>query len=294
MRRTRCSAIRVARSTTAPATRSSWRDPAIRRSPACKTTRICSTSGAGGAVRSKSDLYSQSSRGGTLNAQYPLAALAPGAVPPGYLDTIANYWHQSPICGAQPFDPGRVYISSTIGGSTVRSRGLDASGQIVLGRSVIAQPSYAINGSTLVAADPRLLFPGSAYALGAQLPFRPLHRAGLLLDAIQRKAALEWVVNGTWVSANNQAGLSPYVIVATGVTWTAKRGRVSLFANNLFNSDTGLFARTEFAQALALRGGGTYLPIPTLLQPRTYTLLYSVRVERPPAPPAPPKPAPAR
>jgi hypothetical protein len=235
--------------------------------------------------------YDQVLRGGTLNAQYPLAALAPGAVPAGYVDAIATFWHQQSICGAQPFDPGRVYVSAPISGTTVRSRGIDASGQLVLGRSVIAQPSYAINGATLAASDSRLLFPGSAYAIGAQLPFRPLHRAGLLLDAVQRKASLEWVVNGTWVSANNSAGLSPYIIVATGVTWTAARGRFSLFANNLFNTDTGLFARTEFAQALALRGGGTYLPVPTLLQPRTYTLLYSVRIERPPAPPKPVAPA---
>jgi hypothetical protein len=235
--------------------------------------------------------YNQISRGGTLNAQYPVAALAPGAVPAGYVDAIAAYWHQPPICGAQPFDPGRVYLTAPIGGTTVRYRGVDASGQLVLGRSVIAQPSYSINGAVLIAGDPRLLSAGSAYAIGAQLPFRPLHRAGLLLDAAQRKASLEWVVNGTWVSANNQYGLSPYITVAAGVTWAAARGRFSLFANNLFNTDTGLFARTEFAQALALRGGGTYLPVPTLLQPRTYTLLYSVRIERPPERAKPAAPA---
>ena len=239
--------------------------------------------------------YTQLARGGTLNAQYPLAALGPDAVPPGYIDAIATFWHQQSICGAQPFDAGRVYVSAPIAGTAVRSRGMDASGQLVLGRSVIAQPSYSINGSTLAASDARLLYPGSAYAIGTQLPFRPLHRAGLLLDAVQRKASLEWVVNGTWVAANNPAGLSPYVIVSTGVTWSAKRGRFSLFANNLFNTDSGLFARTEFAQPLALRGGGTYVPVPTLLQPRTYTLLYSVRIEGPPPPkPAPAKPAPAR
>ncbi len=226
------------------------------------------------------DVYDQRRRGGTLNAQYPLAALAPGAVPPGYLAAIANFWHQTPLCGAQAFDPSRVYVGAPIAGTSVRSRGMDASGQLMLGRSVIAQPSYSVAGATLVRADPRLLATGSAYALGAQLPNRPLHRAGLLLDAIQKKAALEWVVNGTWVSANNPAGLSPYVTVAAGVTWIAKRGRLSLFANNLFNTDSGLFARTEFAQAQALQGGGTFLPIPTLLAPRTYTLLYSARMGR--------------
>jgi len=137
-----------------------------------------------------------------------------------------------------------------------------------------------MNAITLASGDPRLLYRGSPFAVGSQLPFRPLHKAGLLIDAVQPKAALEWVVNGTWVSANNPNSLTSYVQVAAGVTWSARRGRLTLFANNLFNADTGLFATQEFAQPLALRGGGTYIPVPTLLPPRTYTLLYSVRAGR--------------
>jgi hypothetical protein len=224
--------------------------------------------------------YDYTDRGGSIGAQFPLSALAPGALPPGYLAQIATFWQQPAICGAQAFDPGRVYVTEQISGVTVRYRGVDASGQIVLGRSVIALPSYSISGATLASSDPRLLFPGSIFGLGAQLPYRPLHKAALLLDAQQPKAALEWVVNGTWTSANNQNALSSYVAVAAGVTWTAPRGRLSLFANNLFNADTGLFATREFAQPLALRGGGTYVPVPSLLPPRTYTLLYSVRSGR--------------
>jgi Carboxypeptidase regulatory-like domain len=224
--------------------------------------------------------YDYTDRGGTLQAQFPLLALPPGAVPATYLDQLATFWHAGAICGAQAFDPTRVYVGEQISGATVRYRGVDASGQIVLGRAVIALPSYSVNGATLVSADPRLLYPGSPYEVGAQLPFRPLHKAGLLIDAQQRKAALEWVVNGTWVSANNQNALGSYVQVAAGVTWTAKRGRLTLFANNLFNADTGLFSTNEFAQPLALRGGGTYVPVPTLLTPRSYTLLYSVRSGR--------------
>jgi hypothetical protein len=101
-----------------------------------------------------------------------------------------------------------------------------------------------------------------------------------LVDAQQAKASLEWIVNGTWTSANNANGLGSYIVAAAGVTWNAPRGRFSLFANNLFNADSGLFATQEFAQPQNLRGGGTYLPVPTLIAPRTYTLLYSVRSGR--------------
>ena len=223
--------------------------------------------------------YNSLSRGGSLDAQFPLAALT-GGVPPGYLGIVEGFWHQGAICGAQAFDPARVFISERIAGPSVRSRGLDASGQIVLGRNVIALPSYAINSATLASTDRRLIYPNSAYAVGTQLPYRPLHKAGLLLDAVQPRASLEWVVNGSWTSGNNPNSLGSYILVSSGVTWTAPRGRLSLFANNLFNSDTGLFAGTEFVQPLGLRGGGTYVPVPTLLQPRTYTLLYSVRAGR--------------
>ncbi|MDQ6944072.1 MAG: TonB-dependent receptor [Candidatus Eremiobacteraeota bacterium] len=219
-------------------------------------------------------------RNGTFNAQFPLQALAPGTIPPGYVDQLAAYWHGGGICGGQAFDPSRIYVAEQIAGATLRYRSLDASGQIVLGRAVIALPSYSINGATLASGDPRLLFVGSTFAVGAQLPYRPLHKAGLLLDARQSRAGLEWVVNGTWTSGNNINSLGSYIQVAAGVTWTAQRGRVTLFANNLFNTDTGLFATREFVQPQALRGGGSYVPVPLLLPPRTYTLLYSLRAGR--------------
>jgi hypothetical protein len=219
-------------------------------------------------------------RNGSFNAQFPLQALAPGAIPPGYVDQLAAYWHGGGICGGQVFDPSRIYVAEQISGATVRYRSIDASGQLVLGRAVIALPSYSVNGASLVSADPRLLYAGSTFAVGAQLPYRPLHKAGLLLDARQPRAGLEWVVNGTWTSGNNLNSLGSYIQVAAGVTWTAQRGRVTLFANNLFNADTGLFATREFVQPQALRGGGLYVPVPLLLPPRTYTLLYSVRAGR--------------
>jgi hypothetical protein len=219
-------------------------------------------------------------RNGTFNAQFPLQTLAPGTIPPGYVDQLAAYWHGGGICGAQAFDPSRIYVAEQIAGATLRYRSIDASSQLVLGRAVIALPSYSINGVTLASADPRLVSPGSAFAVGAQLPYRPLHKAGLLIDARQPRAGLEWVVNGTWTSENNANSLGSYIQVAAGVTWTAQRGRLTLFANNLFNADTGLFATREFVQPLALRGGGSYFPVPLLLPPRTYTLLYSVRAGR--------------
>ena len=222
--RRRLSETRRARSTTAPPRRCGLPARPIRRRPAPRPTTSLSYSRRGKRGSLRLNGYDYTDRGGTLQAQFPLLALPPGAVPPGYLDQVATFWHAGTICGAQAFDPSRVYVAEQISGATVRYRGVDASGQIVLGRAVIALPGYSVNAATLVSSDPRLLFAGSPYAVGAQLPFRPLHKASLLIDALQRKAALEWVVNGTWVSADNGFALGSYIQVAAGVTWT-REGR---------------------------------------------------------------------
>ncbi|HEX3465468.1 MAG TPA: TonB-dependent receptor [Candidatus Elarobacter sp.] len=224
--------------------------------------------------------YDRLDRGSTLQSQFPLVGLPPDQIPAGYVDAIRAIWSSDAICGARPFDPSRIFVAEQIAGPAVRYRGFDASGQIMLGRQTVALPSYDVNGAVLESADPRLLVNGSPYFVGAQLPFRPLHRAGLTLDTRQPRGNLEYILDGRWTSANNAAGLSSYVIVSAGATWQAQRGRLTLLATNLFNADTGLFATQEFAQPLALRGGGTYVPVPTLLQPRSYTLLYSVRAGR--------------
>jgi hypothetical protein len=225
--------------------------------------------------------YWQTNRGGVLTAQYPLSAYTGAPLPAGYLNAIEAQWQAPTICGTQPFDPSRVYVSQQLTGQTVRYRGIDTSGQLVLGRAVIAQMTYSINGATLKALDPRLAAVGSDYIAGGQLPGRPLHKGSLLIDAVQPHAHLEYVVNGTWTASNNASGLGPYILVSSGVTWTVPRGRLTLFANNMFNTDTGLFTRSEFLSPNPTIGGGTYLPlVPQLLPPRSYTLLYSVRTGR--------------
>lgn len=224
--------------------------------------------------------YDRLDHGAVQQAQFPLLGLPASQIPAGYLGAIQAIWSSDAICGARPFDPSRVYVADQIAGPAVRYRGFDASGQIMLGRQTVALPSYDLNGAVLASADARLLVNGSPYFVGGQLPFKPLHRAGLTLDTRQPRGNLEYILDGRWTSANNPFGLSSYVVVSAGATWQAARGRVTLLATNLFDADTGLFATQEFAQPLALRGGGTYLPVPTLLQPRSYTLLYAVRTGR--------------
>ena len=224
--------------------------------------------------------YQTESRGGSMDGLYPLSAFRTSPLPAGYLDAISTIWNSPLVCGGKTFDPSHVFASSLISGAGSRNRGLDASGQLSVGRAVIVQSSYSIAQAVLAASDDRLLAPGSPYTLGGQLPFRPLHRASLLVDAVQPRAKLEWIANAAWTSGNNGGGLKPYVLVSGGVTWTAVRGRVSVFANNVLNAESSPFATNQFAQPFQLRGGGQYFPVPTPLAPRSITVLYAARLGR--------------
>ncbi len=224
----------------------------------------------------KANLFDRVERGSAIQAQFPIETLGV-AVPPGYLAAIEQIWSRPAICAGTRFDPGRVFVAEAVTGPTVRYRGVNLSGQIALSRSVIALPSYSVNEAVLATHDPRLVAAGSAYAVGTQLPFRPLHSGGVLIDYQSLRGGVEYLVDGRWTSANNTYALTSYVVVSAGISWPTQRGRLTALATNLFNADTGLFGTREFAQPLALQGGGTYVPVPTLLPPRAYSLLYSVR-----------------
>src|SRR5947209_11932419 len=68
-------------------------------------------------------------------------------------------------------------------GQRMRYRNLGESGQMVLGRSVIALPSYSVSNAVLLSSDPCLLYPGSTFTVGpAPVPAAPqgiaAHRRG--------------------------------------------------------------------------------------------------------------------
>lgn len=214
------------------------------------------------------------------DVQIPGAAFASSLYPPGYVTAIAGYWQNPLLCGSRPFTPSAIYVGAQIAGLTEQTRGVNANGQLQVGRAVVVQGSYSLDSTVLVTSDPRLMTPGSTYRVGAQLPGRPLHKGNLLIDALQQRARREWVANAAWVGGNNSNSIPGYVVVSAGVTQTLSRGRLSFFANNLFNVGSGIFATSDVAQPIPTVGGGTFLPTPTLLQPRTYTILYSVRSGR--------------
>lgn len=234
------------------------------------------------------NVYRNKFGGQTMRAGVPFAAEPPSLFPNGaaaFLNGVQNVWAQPTICGSTPFDPSRVYISQLITGVSQVAQGLDVSGEIPLGKNVVALPSYAVTNSYISSLDPRLVGPGSYYAPGVQLPHTPLHTAGLVLDGLLAHASAEWLVDAQYTSANNRNNLPGYTVYNAGLIFKMAHGSISLLESNVFGSHTGLFTTYQGVNPMPLQGGGTFAYATTPLPPRSFTVQYQVRWHQHQAPP---------
>ena len=65
--------------------------------------------------------------------------------------------------------------------------------------------------------------------------------------------------NARYVGANNNQRIAPYTLVNPGVSHKLGIGRITVFASNLFNTESGCFSTLQYAQPIALSGGGPLL-----------------------------------
>jgi hypothetical protein len=255
--------------------------------PAGKSTSVSyqvdyTTTGRLGSI--KASAYDIEQHSVPFFATLPVSAISPSDLPVGYIGAIQNGYVAATVCPNQVLDPGRIFVTEQIYGPSQRNRGITMNGQVRLGQ-VLIFPTYTLNQALLVSGEPRLLITGSPYALGGQLPFRPLHTAGLTIDVPQSRARVEWLANVQWTGANNASSLSPYALVSAGMTYGSRSGRFTLIASNLFQTDSPRLATANLAQPIPLQGGGNWLPIPRTLTPRSFTMLYSVGLGMRPSPP---------
>jgi hypothetical protein len=233
-------------------------------------------------------LYRNDFGGQSMRAGVPFGAEPPSLFPGGpatYLSEIEQIWSQPTVCGSTPFDPSRVYVTQNISGVSQVSQGLDLSGQIPLGRNVVAIPSYAVTNSYISSLDPRLVAPGSYYAVGAQLPHVPLHTANIIFDGHLTHSGLEWLLDAQYTSANNGNNLPAHTIYNAGILWNTPHGTIRLLEANIFGTGTGLFTTYEGVNPMPLQGGGSFAYATTPLQPRSFTVQYQVRWHQHQSPP---------
>jgi hypothetical protein len=224
-------------------------------------------------------VYRQLQIGQAFYAGVPILSEPAGYLPAGYLDAMRQAWNRPESCAGVPFDPNSIYVAQSIGGTTRRYEGWSLTGRVGLGRNVVAFPTLATTGATILTVDPRFAGPYSFIVAGWQLPNRPVHTASFTVDAVQPRAQLEWIANAQYQGANNGRRLNAYTQINLGVSRALARGTITAFVSNLTNADAGIFVTTQYAYRLPLVGGGYAAQAANPLTPRTFTVQYSVRTK---------------
>jgi hypothetical protein len=213
-------------------------------------------------------LYRQSQAGQLVNAQVTGDSLG---LPPGYEALVNGYY--SNVCGSAAAP--NVYVSQQIGGTTRVYQGFTATGRFGIGKNIVVIPSYTTASSMITAADPRFTGFDSTLILDSQIPGRPLHTGNVTIDALQPWSGVEFLVNARYVGPNNNQRLAPFTLVNAGLSHALGIGRITVFASNLFNTESANFSTLLYAQPIPLSGGGTLLQAANPNAPRQYTVTYS-------------------
>ncbi|MDP9104640.1 MAG: TonB-dependent receptor [Candidatus Eremiobacteraeota bacterium] len=220
--------------------------------------------------------YAQYQRDDAISANFPITALAPSAVPTGYVDALAATWHLDAVCGATPFDPQRVYVAQRVAGTRRVYRGIDATVQVTR-KDLILIGTLSRNAAVLHSDDLRLAAPTSYFLSGAQLPGRPLWRGGLTADYFLHRAGIELLANVQYTGGNNAQYLPPYTVLTLGASRTLRYGKLTLFEGNVFNVFANRFATADLGRPLPLANGSVLLPNAAQLAPRQITVMLSVQ-----------------
>ncbi len=229
------------------------------------------------------ELYRQTQTGQLITALVNSASEPPNYFPSGYFGTIAGVYNGPYVCGANAaFNPNNVYVQQPIGGTARLYQGVNFSGRFALGRYFVALPTYSLNEAVLTQADALLLGAASTTIVGAQLPNRPIHRAGLTLDGFLPRSKLELLANLQYTGANNQQNLPPYTVFTAGISRQLGPGLLTVFESNIFNAYGYEFASDAYSVPLALNGGGVLATVGRPLAPRQLNFSYTLKIGGPP------------
>lgn len=194
----------------------------------------------------------------------------------GFLQQLQGVWSSPSVCGSIPFDPHHIYVSQFVSGLGQVYQGATVSGRVNLGRNVMALPTLALGNTYLTSLDPRMETNGSYYAVGRQLPHRPLRTAGLTLDGALPKSHLEWLANAQFTAINNGHDLPAYTTYSAGLVFDTHHGTLTLIEANVFGTRAGLFSTYQGVNPYPLVGGGTLAFASDPLPPRQWLLTWEI------------------
>ncbi len=199
-------------------------------------------------------------------------------LPVGYVPELQGLWNNPLICGNEAFNPNQIYVGEPVGDTVRVYNSVNLSARIGLGPNVTVIPNYSSNLAVLEAASPLLSGVNSTTIIGQQLPGRPIHRAGMTVDAFVPSLATEAIANAQYTSGNNNQHLGAYVNASFGITHALGAGKITLFETNAFDTDTAYFSSALYSQPVPTSGGGQELVAANPLAPREYTLSYSIHL----------------
>jgi hypothetical protein len=199
--------------------------------------------------------------------------------PPYYLQQVEQLYASPAGCNVKPgkpFTTNQLYFMTPVNGVQRVYQGAELAGYLTLGRLVV-QPFYNIIGATAQGASPFFTSPYSIVVPGNQLPNVPMHRAGITLDYKAPRSALEYLADAQYTSRNNFQNLPSYTAFDAGVTAQLATGTLTVAASNITNAFGGIFAGPANAVPYVTENGTVIPTIAVPLQPRSYSVTYSVK-----------------
>ncbi len=224
-------------------------------------------------------LYQQLQNDVLLNTLVNGSVLPPAYFPPGYFPLAQAIYQSTSGCGvALPFGPTNLYITQPVANVRRVYQGAQFTGGFRIGQNLVAEPYYNITETIANSTDPRIDNPYSLVISGVQVPNIPMHRGGLTLDYKAPHSAVEGLLNGNFVSANNANNLPGYVTADAGVAMTMTKGTVTVAMTNIFNKYGYDFASPANSVPLETAGGSLVPTVARPLSPRQLSVTYTVKL----------------
>lgn len=218
------------------------------------------------------------SDGGLRELLVPLASRLDGqSALTSYVGALQQYWRDPHACASAAFQPALAYVDAFVVSPKQRAKNLNVSGRLVLGRNVVAIPSFALNDVRFTSLTPQLLGPGSFYQAGVQIPNVAYASGSFTVDALMR-GGIEALLNVQMAGANNANNLPGYFTLNAGVNVRTHVGTITAVISNIQNKDSGLFTMFQNINARPLHGGGAIAFPTTPLAPRQWTVTFTPKI----------------
>jgi hypothetical protein len=215
------------------------------------------------------------------NADTPLAAYPPGALPPNFLAALLSGYAEFGRCGGDAAP--QIYLVRDVTGLRVEYRGLELTGSWRPFSAVTLQGAVRVHEALLRSRTEALLGADSPYIVNGQLPAVEPFDVSLTGDYAFGDHRTELIGNVVYKPANNANGLPAYWLLTLGGTHVlSPTSSVTLVATNVLRRYTGAFTSTRYAVALpTVSGGSLLLPAAPLPQPQLF-LTFNAKVSRGP------------